>query len=155
VVAHADDAFEERAMIRYGCTLSSEEFSPDRLVALARQAEQAGFDFVAISDHYHPWTSRQGESPFVWAEDEASARRTVLEYWPNAGVPGRLARELPLPSHFEEAAKPVDEETAAQGVATGPDPSGTSRPSIASSRPARRLTGAESPPASGRRRAPP
>jgi G6PDH family F420-dependent oxidoreductase len=57
-----------------------------------------------------------------WAEDEESARRTVLEYWPNAGVPGRLARELPLPSHFEEAAKLVDEETAAQGVATGPDP---------------------------------
>jgi G6PDH family F420-dependent oxidoreductase len=275
-------------MTQYGCTLSAEEFGPDRLVALAQRAEEAGFDFAAISDHYHPWTSKQGESPFVWtvlggiahatrrigiatgvtcptirihpaiiaqaaatvasmlpgrfafgvgsgenlnehvtgdrwppvsvrlemleeaievirllwqgglrshhgrhytvenarlytlpeqpppiivsafgpkaaalaarvgdglwgtspseelvrefrqqssdgkpvyglvkvcwAEDEASARRTVLEIWPNSGIPGRLARELPLPSHFEEAAKLIDEETACQGVACGPDP---------------------------------
>src|SRR3954451_2359245 len=29
-------------------------------------AEQAGFRSVLISDHFHPWTDRQGESPFVW-----------------------------------------------------------------------------------------
>src|SRR5207253_920481 len=31
-----------------------------------RRAEEAGFPFAMISDHYHPWTDRQGNSPFVW-----------------------------------------------------------------------------------------
>ncbi len=30
-------------------------------------AEESGFDFLTISDHFHPWTSRQGQSPFVWS----------------------------------------------------------------------------------------
>lgn len=30
-------------------------------------AEDRGFDFVSISDHYHPWISAQGHSPFVWS----------------------------------------------------------------------------------------
>ena len=50
-----------------GLTISSEEFSPPRLVELAALAEEAGFDFVSISDHYHPWVSAQGHSPFVWS----------------------------------------------------------------------------------------
>ena len=33
----------------------------------AREAEQAGFEFALISDHFHPWIDRQGESPFVWS----------------------------------------------------------------------------------------
>ena len=28
---------------------------------------RSGFDFLSISDHYHPWVDRQGNSPFVWA----------------------------------------------------------------------------------------
>src|SRR3954453_14108275 len=36
------------------------------MVEHARLAEQAGFRFGLISDHYHPWTSTQGHSPFVW-----------------------------------------------------------------------------------------
>jgi G6PDH family F420-dependent oxidoreductase len=50
-----------------GYTLSSEEHGPRRLVELAAQAEASGFDFLTISDHFHPWVSNQGESPFVWA----------------------------------------------------------------------------------------
>lgn len=50
-----------------GYTLSSEEHHPTDLVEYARQAERARFDFLSISDHYHPWTSEQGESPFVWS----------------------------------------------------------------------------------------
>jgi coenzyme F420-dependent glucose-6-phosphate dehydrogenase len=53
-------------MPRIGYGLSSEEFGPAELVAQARLAEQVGFDFAMISDHYHPWTHRQGQSPFVW-----------------------------------------------------------------------------------------
>lgn len=49
-----------------GYHLSSEEHSGPRLVELATQAEKVGFGFATISDHFHPWTDRQGESPFVW-----------------------------------------------------------------------------------------
>lgn len=54
-------------MTRFGYTLSSEEHDPRRLVDLARIAEANGFDFVSISDHYHPWVGEQGHSPFVWS----------------------------------------------------------------------------------------
>jgi coenzyme F420-dependent glucose-6-phosphate dehydrogenase len=60
----------------YGYTLSSEEHPPRDLVANARQAEDAGFDFVSISDHFHPWVSAQGHSPFVWSVLGAIAATT-------------------------------------------------------------------------------
>ena len=49
-----------------GYALSSEEHPPLDLVRHARLAEEAGFTFALISDHFHPWISRQGSSPFVW-----------------------------------------------------------------------------------------
>ncbi len=54
-------------MVELGWTLSSEEHPPNRLVEIARAAEDAGFGFAMVSDHYHPWIDRQGQSPFVWA----------------------------------------------------------------------------------------
>ena len=53
--------------MKFGYFLSSEEFAPNELVAQARMAEQAGFDALWISDHFHPWNDEQGESPFVWS----------------------------------------------------------------------------------------
>jgi coenzyme F420-dependent glucose-6-phosphate dehydrogenase len=53
-------------MAKIGYTLSCEEFGPQELVEWAQGAEQAGFDFAAVSDHFHPWVDRQGNSPFVW-----------------------------------------------------------------------------------------
>jgi coenzyme F420-dependent glucose-6-phosphate dehydrogenase len=53
--------------IQLGYKLTSEEFSARELVRQARAAEEHGFAFGLISDHYHPWTDRQGHSPFVWA----------------------------------------------------------------------------------------
>lgn len=53
-------------MTEIGYALSSEEHEPDDLVEYARRAEEVGFDFELISDHYHPWTERQGNAPFVW-----------------------------------------------------------------------------------------
>src|ERR671933_255145 len=50
-----------------GYAISSEEHSPRDLVANARAAEDAGFTFGLISDHYHPWIDAQGHSAFVWA----------------------------------------------------------------------------------------
>jgi G6PDH family F420-dependent oxidoreductase len=53
-------------MPELGYALSSEEHGPLALVRNAARAEEAGFTFALISDHFHPWTDRQGESPFVW-----------------------------------------------------------------------------------------
>jgi len=53
--------------LELGYSLSSEEHSAWDLVRFAKRAEQAGFTFALISDHYHPWTGKQGQSPFVWA----------------------------------------------------------------------------------------
>jgi G6PDH family F420-dependent oxidoreductase len=52
---------------KFGYALSSEEHGPQDLVRNAVRAEEAGFDFVMVSDHFHPWIERQGHSPFVWA----------------------------------------------------------------------------------------
>jgi coenzyme F420-dependent glucose-6-phosphate dehydrogenase len=54
-------------MTRIGYTLSSEEQPPSDLVRYAQLAEEAGFDFAMVSDHYHPWVDQQGQSPFVWS----------------------------------------------------------------------------------------
>ena len=54
-------------MVQLGYTLSSEEFRPNDLVAQARQAEETGFTFAGISDHFHPWVDTQEHSPFVWS----------------------------------------------------------------------------------------
>jgi alkanesulfonate monooxygenase SsuD/methylene tetrahydromethanopterin reductase-like flavin-dependent oxidoreductase (luciferase family) len=47
-------------MTSVGYSLSSEEISPKDLVRYAKRAEELGFGFALISDHYHPWTKRQG-----------------------------------------------------------------------------------------------
>ena len=57
-----------------------------------------------------------------WAASEAEARATALEWWPNAALKGPLGQELPLPSHFEEAAAMVDEQSIAEAIVCGPDP---------------------------------
>jgi G6PDH family F420-dependent oxidoreductase len=54
-------------MAEFGYALSSEEHGPQDLVTNARAAEEAGFTFAMISDHFHPWTDSQGQSPFVWS----------------------------------------------------------------------------------------
>lgn len=63
-------------MIDVGYKLSAEEFSAPALTALATRAEEAGFGFALISDHFHPWTSSQGQSPFVWTVLGAIAQAT-------------------------------------------------------------------------------
>jgi len=63
-------------MITLGYKLSSEEQSAIDLVRYAQMAQDAGFGFALVSDHYHPWTSRQGQSPFVWTVLGAIAHAT-------------------------------------------------------------------------------
>jgi G6PDH family F420-dependent oxidoreductase len=59
-----------------GYALSSEEHGALDLVRHAHRAEEAGFSFAMISDHYHPWIDRQGQSPFVWSVLGAIAQAT-------------------------------------------------------------------------------
>lgn len=59
-----------------GYALSSEEHTPNDLVRHAALAEAAGFTYGLISDHYHPWTDSQGQSPFVFSVLGAIAHAT-------------------------------------------------------------------------------
>jgi G6PDH family F420-dependent oxidoreductase len=65
-------------MTRYGYFLSCEEYRPADLINQARMAEQAGFDSLWISDHYHPWLDEQGQSGFVWSLIGAISQVTSL-----------------------------------------------------------------------------
>jgi coenzyme F420-dependent glucose-6-phosphate dehydrogenase len=78
-----------------GYWLSSEEHPPDRLVEHAVAAEHSGFATAMISDHFHPWTPRQGESPFVWTVLGAIAARTE-RLRIGTGVTAPIARVHPL-----------------------------------------------------------
>ncbi|MYV54957.1 TIGR03557 family F420-dependent LLM class oxidoreductase [Streptomyces sp. SID3212] len=62
--------------MKVGYKLAAEAFGPAELVRQAVLAEQAGFDFVEISDHYHPWLDNQGHSPFAWTVLGSIAVRT-------------------------------------------------------------------------------
>lgn len=63
-------------MTMYGYKLAAEGFGPAELIQQAQLAEEAGFDFVEISDHYHPWLDVQGHSPFAWTVLGAIAAKT-------------------------------------------------------------------------------
>jgi G6PDH family F420-dependent oxidoreductase len=60
--------------MKIGYFLSSEEWGPRDLVAQAVKAQEAGFEGLWISDHYHPWNDEQGHSPFVWSTIGAIAQ---------------------------------------------------------------------------------
>lgn len=61
-----------------GYFLSCEQSGPAELVDQARRAEQAGFERLWISDHFHPWNDAQGQSPFVWGVIGALSQVTSL-----------------------------------------------------------------------------
>jgi coenzyme F420-dependent glucose-6-phosphate dehydrogenase len=65
---------------------------------------------------------RFGQVHVCWAENEAEARRTAHQWWPNAAIGGELGQELPLPRHFEQAAENVSEDDVAEKVICGHDP---------------------------------
>ncbi|WP_152447858.1 LLM class flavin-dependent oxidoreductase, partial [Nocardiopsis alkaliphila] len=65
-------------MTRFGYFLATEEHGPKELVRQARTAQEAGFDALWISDHYHPWLDSQGQSPFVWSVIGAIGQVTSL-----------------------------------------------------------------------------
>src|SRR5262249_39643668 len=100
------------------------------------------FSFALISDHFHPWTDKQGQSPFVWSvigaiaattkklqlgtgvtcPTEKQARRIAHVWWPTSAFAWPLLSELAIPEYFEEAAKSVTEDAVAEAVLCSPDP---------------------------------
>jgi len=52
---------------RYGYTLMTEQSGPREIVRYAAAAEQAGFDFEVMSDHYSPWLVEQGHAAYAWS----------------------------------------------------------------------------------------
>ena len=65
-------------MAKIGYFLSCEEWGPAELLEQARMAEEAGFEALWISDHYHPWNDEQGQSPFVWSVIGGLSQATSL-----------------------------------------------------------------------------
>src|ERR1700761_1851081 len=60
----------------FGYTMMCEQSPPDALVRDIQGAEAAGFDFSVISDHFQPWLSEQGHSPYAWSVLGAAAAVT-------------------------------------------------------------------------------
>jgi G6PDH family F420-dependent oxidoreductase len=63
-------------MMQIGYTMMCEQAGPRELVRHVSLAEQAGFDFSVVSDHYFPWLEEQGHSPYAWSVLGAAAQAT-------------------------------------------------------------------------------
>lgn len=63
-------------MMRIGYKLITEGYGPKEIVRQAKAAEDAGFDVVELSDHFHPWLEEQGHSAFAWSLLGAIAQST-------------------------------------------------------------------------------
>ncbi len=66
--------------MKIGYHASHEQFTPRHLLELVQKAEKAGFKAVLSSDHFHPWSDKQGESGFAWSWLGAAMQATNLEY---------------------------------------------------------------------------
>ncbi|NJP30891.1 TIGR03557 family F420-dependent LLM class oxidoreductase [Micromonospora thermarum] len=62
--------------MQIGYKLAAEGYGPQEMIRQAVRAEQAGFDFVEMSDHFHPWLETQGHSSFAWSVLAANAAKT-------------------------------------------------------------------------------
>ncbi len=67
-------------MTRIGFHASHEQIAPRQLLADVQSAEKAGFDMAMCSDHFHPWSSRQGHSGYAWSWLGAALATTSLEF---------------------------------------------------------------------------
>jgi coenzyme F420-dependent glucose-6-phosphate dehydrogenase len=54
-------------MVQVGFHASHEQFPPSQLLRLLRLAQEVGFECAKSSDHFHPWSERQGQSGFAWS----------------------------------------------------------------------------------------
>jgi probable non-F420 flavinoid oxidoreductase len=63
-----------------GLHCSHEQIAPSRLLGHLREAESAGFRAAMSSDHFSPWSERQGESGFAWSFLGAALQATELPF---------------------------------------------------------------------------
>lgn len=106
-------------MATFGYTLSSEEHGPAELVGHARTAEEAGFEFCSIADHFHPWIQAQGHSPFVWGVLGALSQVTEQMKFVT-GVTCPIVRVHPvIVAHASATASLLLDGRFALGVGTG------------------------------------
>ncbi len=63
-------------MTQFAYFCGHEQFQPEELVKHAVLAEQAGFDMVLVSEHFHPWVDDLGASGFAFATIAAMAQAT-------------------------------------------------------------------------------
>ncbi len=66
------------ALVAFHC--SHEQIPPGRLLRFAQRAQEAGFDGGMSSDHFSPWSERQGESGFAWSFLGAAMATTRLPF---------------------------------------------------------------------------
>jgi probable non-F420 flavinoid oxidoreductase len=67
-------------MTVYGLHASHEQLHPTTLLKAVQRAENAGFDAAMCSDHFSPWSSRQGQSAFAWSWLGAALQATNLPF---------------------------------------------------------------------------
>ena len=67
-------------MTLIGYHASHEQFAPSDLLQFVIAAEQAGFDCAKSSDHFHPWSEKQGQSGFAWSWLGAAMQATRLGF---------------------------------------------------------------------------
>lgn len=67
-------------MTTIGYHASHEMFAPSELLRYVQQAEAAGFGAAMCSDHFHPWSERQGQSGFAWSWLGAALQATQLPF---------------------------------------------------------------------------
>ncbi|MCK1362367.1 TIGR03885 family FMN-dependent LLM class oxidoreductase [Bradyrhizobium sp. 199] len=67
-------------MARFGYHVSHEQFAPADLLRWTKLAEEAGFECAMSSDHFHPWSERQGQSGFAWSWLGAAMEATSLDF---------------------------------------------------------------------------
>jgi probable non-F420 flavinoid oxidoreductase len=67
-------------MTEYGIHASHEQIPPADLLSAVIAAERAGFDAAMCSDHFSPWSERQGQSAFAWSWLGAALQATNLSF---------------------------------------------------------------------------
>jgi probable non-F420 flavinoid oxidoreductase len=65
-------------MTTFGYQASHEQFAPGKLIELCKLAEEAGFKSINASDHFHPWSERQGQSGYVYSWLGAALQATAI-----------------------------------------------------------------------------
>lgn len=67
-------------MTLIGYHASHEQFAPSELLRFVRMAEDVGFEAAKSSDHFHPWSEKQGQSGFAWSWLGAALQATALPF---------------------------------------------------------------------------